>query len=359
MTKKESSKKSGRVAKVLKQWPLPKAFQKEAEKFRKHVKTANHILISSTLTSDGDSVGAQLGILHLIRLLRGKKKVKITVINQSEVPSRYSFLKGASEILGWSQWERQRSSSRGDFDYGIVLDGGIERTGDVRGLFDGLKTALVDHHAIGSRLSYAANLLDLEASSTCEIVYSLYEHFKIPIDRSIAEILYVGIIFDTGFFKHSLTKPKTHVVASQLIRTGFDFSEVADRAILERSWSGQMLLRKLLENMKKTTCSRVVHSSWSKKELEEIAFKDGDQEGMINQMYYTDTAQVVALFVEHGSSEVKISFRSKGKVNVAEFARQLNPDGGGHVRASGCTLPGELQVVREQVIAKLLKLLPD
>lgn len=54
---------------------------------------------------------------------------------------------------------------------------------------------------------------------------------------------------------------------------------------------------------------------------------------------------------------MKISFRSKGSVNVAEFARSLNPDGGGDVRASGCTLDGALTQVRKDVVAKLLQIL--
>lgn len=61
--------------------------------------------------------------------------------------------------------------------------------------------------------------------------------------------------------------------------------------------------------------------------------------------------------MEQSSSQVKISFRSKGSVNVAEFARSLNPDGGGDVRASGCTLDGALTQVRKDVVAKLLQIL--
>ncbi len=339
---------------VLDRFPLSSEFQAEADRFLALVKSAKHILISSTVTSDGDSVGAQLGILHLIRALRSDAPPKITLVNESEVPERYRFLACSEEIVSWEAYQKRPKET---YDLGIVLDGGIERTGSSKILFENLPCVLVDHHTVGSRLSYASKLLDIEASSTCEIVYSLFEYFKLPVSPKLAEILYVGLIFDTGFFKHSLTKPKTHYVAAELIGTGIDFSDVADRAILQRSWSGQLLLTKLLVNMQKTPCGRVVHSEWSQKELDEIQFKDGDQEGMINQMYYTDTAEVVALFVEQADKHVKVSFRSKGKINVAEFARSLNPDGGGHVRASGCTLEGKLSDVRAEVVKKLLKVL--
>lgn len=340
---------------VLDRFPLELEFSRQADRFGELLQSAKHILISSTLTSDGDSVGAQLGILNLIHNLRRNKPVKVTLVNESPVPHRYAFLEHSDQIMSWSDWKA--TSAPRDFDLGIVLDGGTERTGSPRELFDNLPSVLVDHHAVGSRLVYASKLLDLEASSTCEIVYSLFEHFGVPVSAKAAEAIYVGMIFDTGFFKHSLTRPKTHVVAAELIATGINFSEIADRAILERSWSGQLLLRKLLQNMQRSNCGRVIHSAWSQSELTEIQFKDGDQEGMINQMYYTDTAQVVALFVEHSPTQVKISFRSKGAMNVAEFARSLNPDGGGHIRASGCTLDGSLSQVRQQVVEKLIQAL--
>jgi len=351
---KELLKKTQSKA-VLDRFPMSDEFRREADRFGELLQSAKHILISSTVTSDGDSVGAQLGILNLIHSMRRSSPVKVTLVNESPVPHRYAFLENSNLIVSWSDWSSKKQKA--DFDLGIVLDGGTERTGSPRELFENLPTVLVDHHAVGSRLVYASKLLDQEASSTCEIVYSLFEYFGMPVSSKAAEAIYVGMIFDTGFFKHSLTTPKTHMVAAELIATGIDFSDIADRAILERSWSGQLLLQKLLLNMQKSACGRVIHSSWSQKELDEIQFKDGDQEGMINQMYYTDTAQVVALFVEQSPTQVKISFRSKGAVNVAEFARSLNPDGGGHVRASGCTLDGSLNQVRAEVVAKLLKAL--
>lgn len=352
MTKKLSGPVLGRFP--LNQSSNERNFIKEADRFLELVQSAKRILISSTLTSDGDSIGAQLGIYHLIRKLLGSQSPEIWMIDESPVPDRYRFLDSADQIMSWAEWKSRNLDLA--FDLGIVLDGGIERTGSVRDLFEKIpNNILVDHHQVGSRLKYESTLLDLDSSSTCEIVYLLYEIFGVPLDREVAAILYVGIIFDTGFFKHSLTKPRTHYVASELIATGINFSEIADRAILERTWSGQLLLQKLLNNMERSSCGRVIHSSWSQKELEEIQFKDGDQEGMINQMYYTDTAQVVALFVEQSSQQVKISFRSKGAVNVAEFARQLHPEGGGHVRAAGCLVSGSLHEVRQQVVQKLLK----
>lgn len=330
---------------------------KEADRFKELALQAKHILISSTLTSDGDSIGGQLGLYYLLVGLRGSEE-GLYVIDHSPVPKRYRILHGTEKIMTLKDW--QKKNPKVDFDLGVVCDGGIERTGPVAELFEPIKnTVLVDHHAIGSKLSYTSNILDLESSSTCETVYDLFERFNVPLSKEVAEALYVGIVFDTGFFKHSITSPKTHYIAARIISTGIDFSKISDHAILERSIEGQKLLTKLLKNAEHSSDGRVVVSYWSLDDLKEIKPEDGDQEGLINQLYYMQGSEVIALLTENEDGIVKMSFRSKGKINVAEFARSLTPDGGGHVRAAGCTVKGSLKDWREKVLKGLQELVSD
>lgn len=336
---------------VSKAFAPSKSFLTESKKFFDLLKDSRSILISSTLTSDGDSIGAQLGLLDLILKLRKGKKTTVRLINQSVVPDRYKFLKNSNLILSWDEWLLKKETI--EFDLGVVCDGGVERTGIVQPLFEKIKNCvLVDHHAIGSELKYASRILDLTSSSSCELVYHLYERAKLKVSSDVAEALYIGMVFDTGFFKHSLTTPRTHLVAAKLIETGIDFSKICDRALLDRTLESQYLLQSLLNQMEVLKGGRIVTSYWTLDDFEKIKPKDGDQEGMINQLYYTETAEVVALFVER-ENDVKISFRSKGRVNVAAFARKLNPSGGGHVRAAGCTMDGDLREIKSQVLAEL------
>lgn len=337
---------------VLDVFPFDSNLRKEAEKFQSLAQSAQGILISSTLTSDGDSIGAQLGMLSLLKALRKQGDQDIWIVDQSPVPQRYQFLKGSEKILDIDSFRALKNKPT--FDLGITCDGGTERTGDVAEYFSKIpKVVLVDHHAVGSDRSYDSRMLDLNVSSTCELVYLLHEFFNVEVTKELAEALYVGIVFDTGFFKHSLTKPHTHLVAAHLISTGIDFSKISDRAILERSWEAQLLLKQMLDNMQRLSDGKIILSHWSKNELDQIPFKDGDQEGMINQLYYTDSAEVVVLMTEKVEGDVKVSFRSKGKVNVAELARRLHPEGGGHVRAAGCSLALSLEEARKLILSEL------
>ena len=355
MTKDPYSESSARVLDVF---PLSVELQEAFKKLFSLIDSASSILISSTLTSDGDSIGAQLGLYRLIQERRKQNPPQMTIVNERPVPARYQFLSNTDQILSFSSYEELKEKPK--FDLGITCDGGVERTGVVQQRFSDIPNIiLIDHHAVGSQLNYSAKLLDLNSSSTCEMIYNLFEFAGIPVTKEVAELLYVGIVFDTGFFKHSLTTPRTHHVAAELVRTGIDFSKISDRAILERTWAAQLLLKRLLDNMEISSCGRLIHSYWSKRDLDEVQFQDGDQEGMINQLYYTEGALVVALFVEPEPGRVRLSFRSKGDFDVANFARQLNPQGGGHIRAAGCALDGKLHEVRKLVIQKLMNALSD
>jgi len=340
---------------VLDQFPLDPSLQTEIDKFKALAMQAKSILISSTLTSDGDSIRAQIGIYELLTTMRGSSQ-NLAIVDQSPVPLRYRFLKGSELIQSWAEWKK--SSATKSFDLGIVCDGGIERTGEVAPAFEGIaKNVLVDHHAVGSKRDYDSKILDMKSSSTAELVYLLFEYFGVKVSKELAEALYIGIVFDTGFFKHSLTTPRTHLVAARLISTGIDFSKISDRAILERSWPAQLLLKSMMDNLERFENGRAVVSHWSLKDLERINPQDGDQEGMINQLYYTEGASVVALLTEMESNQTKISFRSKNEVNVAEIARSLHPDGGGHIRAAGCLLNVNLDAARKLVRERLKEIL--
>jgi len=339
---------------VLESFPLLSEIKQEARKLKDLLAQSKSVLISSTLTSDGDSIGAQIGMASIIRGI--SPSVQTWIVDESPVPERYKFLKGTDKILSISDWKALKEKP--SFDLGITCDGGIERTGEVSPLFDSItRTVLVDHHAIGSKKTYNSRLLDLEVSSTCELVYLLHEYFGIEVLADLAEALYIGIVFDTGFFKHSLTKPRTHYVAARLIATGIDFSRISDRAILERSWEAQLLLKAMVGNMTRELEGKVLISHWSQSDLKQINFKDGDQEGMINQLYYTEFSQVVALITEKAKKDLKVSFRSKGQVNVAELARSLDPEGGGHVRAAGCSLSLSIEEARSLIIEKITAVL--
>ena len=75
----------------------------------------------------------------------------------------------------------------------------------------------IDHH-ISNKGFADVNVIDPNASSASELLYTLLEKEKVT--KPVAEALYTGIANDTGEFQYSCTSPKTMRIAAELMETG-------------------------------------------------------------------------------------------------------------------------------------------
>ena len=74
-----------------------------------------------------------------------------------------------------------------------------------------------------------------------------------------------------------------------------------------------------------------------------------DTEDLINFTRSIAGVEVGLFFMEQPRGGVKVSFRSRARVNVAQVAEQFG--GGGHRLASGATVEAALPDVRTRVLA--------
>src|SRR5262249_49377736 len=142
-----------------------------------------------------------------------------------------------------------------------------------------------------------------------------------------------------------------------LLRTGFNFSDVGERAMLMRTMGGVQLMGRVMAESQVSAGGRVLSGVVPRDLLNHFAARDEDRDGIIDQLSLVQGVQVAALFHETENGDVKISFRSKSDFDVAELARQLSPTGGGHRKASGCTMRGPLDATVRYVLETLDKML--
>jgi len=191
------------------------------------------------------------------------------------------------------------------------------------------------------------------------MVFEFIDHpdWKIPLTLDIAECIYAGIIFDTGSFKYSLTSPKTHRIAARLLETGIDASKISERVLLSKSYAAVKLMAAVLSGVKRDPRGAILWGVITEKMLQETGAQPSDEEGIISQYCFTDGVEVSVLFKEMGGNKTKVSFRSRGHLDVGAFAKTLHPTGGGHERAAGCTLDGTLKEVQQRVLKALERIL--
>lgn len=168
------------------------------------VETANSILITSHTTPDDDSIGSVLSTYYIFSEKYPDKKINI--IYSKDINRRWSYFTNFSKI----QTTPDIASIVGSYDLVIYLDGCVYSrfSKDPDNLkINTKKSICIDHHS-SEPDQFDLMLRDTNASSVTELIYLLLvQDFK-KIPTSLAEILLLGILGDTGnlvFIKPSQT----------------------------------------------------------------------------------------------------------------------------------------------------------
>lgn len=329
--------------------------QKVVEK----IDESSSFLITGTAHADGDSIGAQLALRRLILKYKVARKQSCTieVINEDEPPPRYQFVEDADLIQRFSD-DLAAKFAKERFDMAFVLDGGSERCGTVETLFDRSRCCvLVDHHRYGSEKRYDLSYADPDASSTTTLIYQLFDAVRdqVKLDKAMAAQIYLGIIFDTGFFRHPNTTPKTMRIAAELMETGFDFPRVALKGLIEADEVAKRLLGHVLGSFSTAEGGRICWASMPWALFENARAELDHSEGIVEQLIAITGVEVAFLLIEQPDNSIKISFRSKGGKDVGRLARGISEDGGGHKGAAGCRIEfSTLDAAEKSVLDRLL-----
>jgi phosphoesterase RecJ-like protein len=298
-------------------------------------------LITSHISPDGDALGSVIALGLILKKLN--KKVMYHI--DPAIGDKYSFLTEIEDI--------NSNITDNKFDVGICLD-----CSDINHLFDSnilnqCKEILnIDHH-ISNKLYGNINLVDSKASATGEIIYELLTFFKIIIDRNIAIALYTAIVTDTGNFKYSNTTSKTHFIVSELLKQPFEAWKINKIVFDEHKISKIFLIGKVINNLQFFLDNRLAITVLTQKDLEEVGAQPDEVEGLINIGRDIIGVEVSILIKEKNLDEYKIGFRSNEYVDVGEIALDLG--GGGHSRASGCTISGN----KDEIINKLKSIISN
>lgn len=300
------------------------------EKINAELIGAKAIAIAGHIRPDGDCVGSCTALY--LYLTQNKEDFGIDKVDVYLEPfgSEFGILTGTDDI-------RHSYDSNEVYDVFISLDcGSLDRLGNAFKFFNtAKKTINIDHHI--SNLTFAGvNHVVADASSTCEVLFTLMEEDR--ISKETAEALYVGIIHDTGVFKHSNTKEKTMMIAGKLISKGIDFSTLIDESFYAKTYlQNQVLGRCLMESML-VLHGKVVFAAISRRMLDFYGATHADLDGIIDQLRVTKGTEVAVFIYETDLHEYKVSMRSNGEVNVSKIAVYFG--GGGHIKAAGCTMRG-------------------
>ena len=307
------------------------------------VKKSESIALFAHINSDGDANGSVMAMYHL---LKGMDK-KVYVFVPTPISLSYHFL-GVNEITCKNYAKH--------YDLAIGLDcPNTKRFGQCEPeFFKAKKSICIDHHLESGE--YAdIKIVNTDVSSTCELLWTLFEKENIIITPEIATALYLGIATDTGGFIHGAhgdVDKNTWLTVSRLADLGAKFGVVNENMFTTIRKPVFELYRYALANVEFYENGRIVMVAVRKKIFEQTGTELTDTHKFLDVISGIEGVEITAVMSEREFDEQAVSVRSK-KRNAQRICKFFG--GGGHLRASGCRIFVPFDEAKQQLLNECKK----
>ncbi|MFN3951514.1 MAG: DHH family phosphoesterase [Thermaurantimonas sp.] len=314
----------------------------EANLLRDIIDSCENFVITTHIHPDGDAVGSSLA---LYQFLRNSNK-QVHIFTPDSIPPSLHFLPHVEDCIPFDRQPSALADVIQGAEVLFCLDfNTLKRTGDsmaeVLKTFRG-KKILIDHH-LQPDPDFELSFSDVTFCSTSELLFAVLREAYPDISwltASMAICLYTGILTDSGSFRFESVTPRTHRVIADLLEAGARHTDIHE-ALFDQNRPQRFKLMAAMLGHLTYPLQSVVYSWITEDEFNRSGAEKDDSEGFVNIGLSVRGIVVSALFREEGD-RVRISFRSKGEVDVNQYARK-HFNGGGHRNAAGGTWYGTLQ----------------
>jgi phosphoesterase RecJ-like protein len=309
------------------------------------VRRHQRFLLTTHVRPDGDGLGSMLALGEAFEQLG--KECRLVIM--SVFPPRYRFLDPKQRIgyfeLPGDTWRNT--------DAVIVLDTGTwEQLGSFGEFLRSLKVskAVIDHHLTQDDLG-ATRFIDTTAEATGRLAYEAIRALGCRVTESMASGLFTALAMDTGWFRHSNSRPATFQLAAELVGAGARPDHLYDLLFEQNSPARMKLMGLVLDRLQFNENGKIACSEIQRGDYEATGAVPQDSEDMINLLRGIIGVEVALFFMEQPRGGVKVSFRSRERLDVARLAQQFG--GGGHRLAAGATVNASLAEARQRVLDAL------
>lgn len=320
---------------------LKQLFSKAQQK----IEAAKNVLIVTHFNPDGDGLSSACAMAEYLRTL-GKK---YTLFCYTEPPHTFSFLTHINEFQFMESLSGEIKNALpidfGIYDLILILDcGSLSRTKLAQEISQRTSWQYViefDHHP---QVDSYANLEIREplAAATAELVYHFFKANKIRLSKTIANTLITGVITDTANFLYPQTSEKTVNAAADLVRLGAQLPRVTDSTLRNKSLEAMQLWGRIMADLVINHKYNIAITVLPKTAFENGSINKEELEGVSGFISNLSGVSAILFLREEGDGLIRGSLRtSHPKVDVSKLAHLLG--GGGHAKASGFSLKGELK----------------
>jgi phosphoesterase RecJ-like protein len=300
---------------------------------REKISSANEIVVACHINPDGDAIGS------LLSLGRGLKDLgkKVYMISMDGVPEMYVSLPGADEVV---------KEIKKKPELAISVDCSTKQMlGKTYDTFRKAKYIIeIDHHQ--NRESFGdLSIVDTKAAAVGEIIYRILKKLDIKVGREIAMNILASIIVETNSFRLPNVRANTFSLCAELLKTGVDFNKLAGMIFWSRTREAVVLSGLCLSRCRFLKKGKIAWTIVYSEDFNEAKAKYEDVETVVGEILSIQDVEASVFFKERYRDELRVSLRSKGKVDVGYIAKKFG--GGGHFNAAGCSIPRDEAVIKQ------------
>lgn len=309
------------------------------EKILSVIKQSKKILIVTHVNPDGDCIGSAAALLMFIE---NEYNIHTDIFVDSKVPDKYQFMPKIDRFKTVSELIEE------DFDTVIAVDCAAKnRITQAIPFFDNAKITInIDHH--GTNPNYAdINYVCGDLSSTGEVIYGIAKCAKWQLTRDIANALYIAILTDTGGFKYENVTAETFLAVADLMKTGINPCLLYKCVYETKPLAMIKLLGLAITKSEFIFNGKVGYTVITLDDMKKTKAINEYADGIVELIRQVNSVDISFLVKETEEGYSKISLRSE-IADVSKIAMKFG--GGGHVRASGCTIKKPYNIAAEKII---------
>lgn len=302
------------------------------------INESKKILVVGHIMPDGDDISSVLSLGMGLQKL--DKDVSIAI--DWKIPNYFSEIEEVKLIKSFEEMK--------DFtpDLMVVVDtSSPDRIGRFSEKLNEVKSIVIDHHATNLYFGNF-NWVDPSFGAAAQMVLRLNKALGIKYDEKLAHINLMGIETDTGFFRYSNADERVFRDAAELVSLGASPDKIAKMILENKRLEQFQLLSRMIEKLKLECEGMLAYSYLSHEDYGAFNCTEEDSGGFVSEIRSIKNVEVAVFLSEYEKNEIHVSFRSKEWFDVSKVAVALG--GGGHPRAAGASLKGNIEEIVKEVV---------
>ena len=307
-------------------------------KILNEIKDAETIIIFRHVRPDGDCIGSQMGMKHLIKATYPEKEVYAV---GGDLPPYLEYI-AKHDVVADELYK--------DALVIVVDTSRQDRIYDER-YNTGAYLIKIDHHDDSEEFGDLAYVNEkCSACSAIIVEFYLANKDELVLTQKAAKALYFGITTDTGRFRYRGVDGNILRSAAALIDSGIDIEDIYTNLYTDDVEN--LKLRGYVYKNFKSTENGVLYIYFSNRMMKRFGVTRDTASNLVNSLDSVKGSLIWVAFIEQENKDIRVRIRSRF-VEINDVAR--NYRGGGHLNASGATLKSkkELKPILSELDTKL------